>query len=62
MYLKGAQNLGSAEKPASRACIAQMLYDSLEVSLVENGVVTTKTFLADYLGYIKNTGYISQTI
>ena len=57
--LKGAQNLGSAEKPASRACIAQMLYDSLEVSLVENGVVTTKTFLADYLGYIKNTGYIS---
>ncbi len=57
--LKNAQNLGSAEKPASRACIAQMLYDALEIPLVENGVLTTKTLLSDYLGYIKGTGYIS---
>ena len=57
--LRTAQNLGSPESPASRACIAQMLYDSLEVPLVENNVVTTKTFLADYLGYVKNTGFIS---
>ncbi len=56
---QNAQNLGSAEKAASRACIAQMLYDSLDVSLVENGILTTKTLLADYLGYVKNTGYIS---
>lgn len=57
--LKNAQNLGAPEKPASRACIAQMLYDALEIPLVENGVVTTKTLLSDYLGYIKGTGYIS---
>lgn len=57
--LKNAQNLGVAEKPASRACIAQMLYDALEIPLVENGVLTTKTLLSDYLGYIKGTGYIS---
>lgn len=57
--LKNAQNLGSAEKPASRACIAQMLYDALEVPLVENSVLTSKTLLSDYLGYIKGTGYVS---
>lgn len=57
--LKNAQNLGTAEKPASRACIAQMLYDSLEIPLVENNVLTTKTLLSDYLGYIKGTGYVS---
>ncbi len=56
---KNAQNIGSVERPASRACIAQMLYDSLEIPLVENGTVTTKTALGDYLGYVKNTGYIS---
>ncbi len=57
--LKNAQNLGSAERPASRSCIAQMLYDALEIPLVENNVLTTKTLLSDYLGYIKGTGYIS---
>lgn len=57
--LKNAQNLGSAERPASRACIAQMLYDALEIPLVENSVLTSKTLLSDYLGYIKGTGYIS---
>lgn len=57
--LKSAQNLGTPGANASRACIAQMLYDSLEVPLVESGVLTTKTCLSDYLGYIKNTGYIA---
>lgn len=57
--LKNAQNLGSAEKPASRACIAQMLYDALEIPIVESGVLTTKTLLSDFLGYIKGTGFIS---
>lgn len=57
--LKNAQNLGTAEKPASRACIAQMLYDALEIPLVENNTITTKTLLSDYLGYIKGTGYVS---
>ena len=57
--IRNAQNMGSPGHPASRACIAQMLYDSLEVPLVESGMLTTKTLLADYLGYIKNTGTIS---
>ena len=57
--IKNAQNMGNVGSPASRACIAQMLYDSLEVPLVETGMVTNKTLLGDYLGYIKNTGYIS---
>ncbi len=57
--LKSAQNLGAIGSNASRACIAQMLYDSLEVQLVEGGVLTTKTCLSDYLGYVKNTGYIA---
>ncbi len=57
--IKNAQNMGNTGSPASRACIAQMLYDSLEVPLVEGGMVTTKTLLSDYLGYIKSTGYIS---
>ena len=57
--IKTAQNMGNVGSPASRACIAQMLYDSLEVPLVESGMLTNKTLLGDYLGYIKNTGYIS---
>ncbi len=57
--IKNAQNMGTIGSPASRACIAQMLYDSLEVSLVEGGMLTNKTLLSDYLGYVKNTGYIS---
>lgn len=57
--LKTAQNLGSAGTPATRACIAQILYDSLEVPIIENNTVTTKTLLSDYLGYIRNTGYIA---
>ena len=57
--IKNAQNMGNVGSPASRACIAQMLYDSLSISLVESGMLTNKTLLGDYLGYVKNTGYIS---
>lgn len=55
---KTASKIGSAETPASRACIAQLLYDSLEVKLVENNSRTDKTILNDYLGYTKCTGVI----
>ena len=47
-----------AETPASRACIAQMLYDSLEVPVVEQDELTSKTILTDYLGYTKITGRV----
>lgn len=55
---KGASKLGAAETPATRACIAQLLYDGLEVKLVENGERTDKTILSDYLGYTKCRGII----
>lgn len=56
---KTASKLGSATVPATRACIAQLLYDALEIKLVEKEEKTDKTILSDYLGYIKNTGVIS---
>lgn len=56
---KTAQRIGAAETPASRACIAQLLYDSLDVKLIENGDKTDRTILNSYLGYVKNTGVIS---
>lgn len=51
--------LGAPETPASRACIAQMIFDSLEVNIVEREELTNKTILTDYLGYIKNTGMVA---
>ena len=57
--LKKASSMGAPGTPATRACIAQMLYDTLEVPVVEQDKITTKTFLSDYLGYIKNTGVIA---
>lgn len=54
-----AHSLGQVETPATRSCIAQMLYDSLEVKLVEKDEVTDKTILTDYLGYLKETGRIA---
>lgn len=57
--LAQASALGATETPASRACIAQLLYDSLDVNIVERDTVTQKTILSDYLGYTKNTGVIS---
>ncbi len=56
---KNTSTLGAPETPASRACIAQLLYDSLEVKLVENGEITEKTILTEYMGYIKNTGIVA---
>ncbi len=56
---KNADDLGAVTTPASRACIAQLLFDALEIELVENGVKTTGTILSEYLGYIKSTGVIS---
>ncbi len=55
---KTASKLGAPETPATRACIAQLLYDSLEVKLVENEELTDKTILSDYLGYEKCTGVV----
>ncbi len=52
-------NLGRLETPASRACIAQMLYDSLEAKMVVNDVVSDKTILTDYLGYKKSVGVVT---
>lgn len=56
--LRVASSLGQAETPATRACIAQLLYDSLEVELVEDDRLTEKTILSDYLGYTKATGVV----
>lgn len=57
--LVNASTLGSAGTAATRACIAQMIYDSLEVPLIENGEMTTNTLLNSRLGYVRNTGYIA---
>ncbi|MEG2380344.1 MAG: S-layer homology domain-containing protein [Oscillospiraceae bacterium] len=57
--IRDASALGGVGQPATRACIAQMLYDSLEVGVIENDKLTEKTFLTDFLHYVKNTGYIA---
>lgn len=57
--VKIASKIGTAGTPATRACIAQLLYDSLEVGLIENGMITEKTILSDYLGYKKCKGIIA---
>lgn len=57
--LAQASSLGQTETPANRACIAQLLYDSLDVNIVERDNLTKKTILSDYLGYTKNTGIVS---
>ncbi|MBO5364389.1 MAG: S-layer homology domain-containing protein, partial [Clostridia bacterium] len=54
-----ANKLGAVETPASRACIAQMLFDSLEVELVEGNQLLKKTILADYLGYVRDRGIVT---
>lgn len=56
---KNANKLGAAGTPATRACIAQLLYDCLEIDIIEQNEKTDKTILSDYLGYIKNVGVIS---
>lgn len=57
--LKNANMLGQPGTPASRACIAQMLYDALEIPIIENEERTEKTILSDYMRFTKNTGVIS---
>ncbi len=49
---------GTLETNATRSCIAQLIFNSLEVDIIENNTVSGKTLL-DYLGLIKNTGRIS---
>lgn len=56
---QNAATLGAAETPATRACIAQILYDSLEAKLCRNGKPTEETILSSYLQYTKATGVIS---
>ncbi len=54
-----ANDLGAVENPASRACIAQMLFDSLEVELIEGNRLLKKTILTDYLGYTRSKGIVT---
>ncbi len=65
-YLNTAIQLGFTEgangtigAPATRAMIAQMLYNCLEVELAENNEVTDKTILENDLKLKKQIGYIS---
>ncbi len=64
-YLMTATNLGFTEgaggaiaTPATRATIAKMLYNCLEVKLAENDEITNKTILEDDLKLTKKVGYI----
>ncbi len=50
---------GTIGAPATRAMIAQMLYNCLEVELAENNEVTDKTILEDDLKLKKQIGFIS---
>ncbi len=50
---------GAVGTPATRATIANMLYNCLEVKLAENNQITTKTILEDDLGLTKQVGFIA---
>ncbi len=50
---------GAIGTPATRAVIANMLYNCLEVNLAENNTITNKTVLENDLNLTKNVGYIS---
>ena len=65
-YLMTATSLGFTEgsggaigAPATRATIAKMLYNCLEVKLAENNEITSKTILENDLNLTKNIGYIA---
>lgn len=67
-YLQTATSLGFTSgaggaigAPATRAVIAQMLFNCLDVKLAENNEITTKTILENDLGLTKKTGYISSS-
>lgn len=54
-----ANSGGVVGTPATRATIAQMLYNCLEVDLAEDNEVTEKTILENDLKLVKKTGYIA---
>lgn len=67
-YLMTAQSLGfltgaggAVATPATRATIASMLYNCLEVKLAENNAITNNTILEHDLKLTKKVGYISTT-
>lgn len=55
-FLEGAG--GAIATPATRATIASMLYNCLEIKLAENNAITDKTILENDLKLTKNVGYI----
>ncbi|MBQ9737772.1 MAG: S-layer homology domain-containing protein, partial [Clostridia bacterium] len=64
-YLASAKTLGFIDgaggaigTSATRATIAKMLYNCLEVNLAENDEITSKTILENDLKLTKNIGYI----
>ena len=56
-FIEGAG--GAVSVPATRATIANMLYNCLEVELAEDNKITEKTILEHDLKLTKNVGYIS---
>ncbi len=56
-FLEGAG--GAVSTPATRATIASMLYNCLEIKLAENNQITEKTILENDLKLTKNRGYIA---
>ena len=58
-FLKGVG--GAVGTPATRATIAGMLYNCLEVKLAEDNQISDKTILKDDLKLTKNVGYIAAT-
>lgn len=65
-YVSSAQRLGitknavgSVGTPATRACIAQFIYDTLEVNARENDEIQEETIMETYLGLLKEEGVIA---
>lgn len=50
---------GAIGTPATRACIAQFIYATLEVNTRENDDITERTVMEEYLGLIKQEGIIA---
>ncbi|MCL2837584.1 MAG: S-layer homology domain-containing protein [Oscillospiraceae bacterium] len=54
---------GTVNAPATRQTIAQLLYNSLEVRILEqrgdNWVTSDRTFLRDFLNLVRNSGVVS---
>ena len=65
-YLESARRLdivkdaiGNVGNPASRACIAQFIYNTLEVKVRENDAITNQLIMEKHLGISKNEGIIA---